>query len=213
MRILAALSLALLATTATAADLADRVIDAYGGEAAWAKVNVIRQTGIVTSRMQRANGELLRELTRPSKLRVEIRYPSMSEVRIVDGRHGTRDGEEARGPALDAMILQAARIDIPAILIARRSSVSEGAPSRYNDAAVRTLLIDLGDGLSLKLDVDPATFRVVHSTGILPSMQFETEYDDFRKIDGRLFAFHETNIAGSTRTGETFLHNVVVETH
>ena len=211
MRILAALSLAVLATTANAADLADRVIDAYGGQTAWANVKVIRPTGIVTSRMQRANGELLRELARPSKLRVEIRYPSVSEVRVVDGRRGTRDGEEAHGPALDAMILQAARIDIPAILIARRDAVQEGPRGRYNDAEVRTLLVDLGDGLSLKLDVDPETCRVVHSAGIMPSMQFETEYGDFRKIDGRLFAFHETNIAGTTRTGETFLHNVVIE--
>jgi len=39
-------------------------------------------------------------------------------------------------------------------------------------------------------------------------MTFETRYDDFRTVDGRLFAFKETNFASGTKTADIVLSKI-----
>jgi hypothetical protein len=39
-------------------------------------------------------------------------------------------------------------------------------------------------------------------------MNFETHYDDFRKVDGVLFAFKEINFASGTKTADTALNKI-----
>src|SRR2546428_13949945 len=104
-------------------DLADKVIRAYGGSAAWQKVVSFRETGRVIPAMRPGQGTLTREWQRPDKLRVEIVYPTNTETRIVDGDHGTQNGKEATGMVLDAMRLQAARLAVPLLLVERKSSL------------------------------------------------------------------------------------------
>ena len=41
-------------------------------------------------------------------------------------------------------------------------------------------------------------------------MKFETSYDDFRTVDGLLFAFKETNLAGGTKTADTTITTIQV---
>src|SRR6266567_8268504 len=93
----------LIASTASAASLADEVIAAYGGRAAWADVAAVKQTGTIHA--MRGDGTMSRELVRPDKLRVTIRYPQSEEGRVVDGDSGSRDGKAVTGPMLDAMVL------------------------------------------------------------------------------------------------------------
>src|ERR1041385_3202707 len=108
---------ALLLATAVHVDLVDDVIAAYGGAAAWAKVKSFRQTGTVASPMRPAPGNVTRLWTRPDKLTFEVVYPTSKETRIVDGDHGTQNGQAASGMVLAAMRLQAARLAIPALLL------------------------------------------------------------------------------------------------
>ena len=42
-------------------------------------------------------------------------------------------------------------------------------------------------------------------------MQFGTRYDDFRKVNGRLFAFKETHFVMGRETGYTNLERIVIE--
>ena len=39
-------------------------------------------------------------------------------------------------------------------------------------------------------------------------MNFETAYDDYRTVDGLLFAFKETNLASGTKTADTVLSSI-----
>ena len=201
-------TLLLIATTASAASLADEVIAAYGGRNAWKDVQAVKQSGTIHA--MRGDGETTREFVRPDKLRVTIRYPQSEEVRVVNGDSGTRDGEPVSGPMLDAMILQAARIDLPMLLVDRASSVHDRGETKRDGVVYRVLEVALPRGLKVTLEIDPQTHRIVHSIGSMPSMSFETYYSDFRMIDGRLFAMHEKNIAGGMTTGETTLAKVEV---
>src|SRR5712691_3669373 len=104
-------------------DLITKVLNAYGGAAAWSKVTSFRETGTVTPAMRPGQGTLTRQWQWPDKLRVEIAYPTNTEVRIVDGDHGSQNGKEAAGMGLDAMRLQAARLVVPLLLMEKKSSL------------------------------------------------------------------------------------------
>jgi hypothetical protein len=193
----------------------DQIVAAYGGADLWMEVESIRQEGRVSPTMRSRGGLLLREFKRPDSLRVTIDYGSYVDERVVSGNRGTQDGEKVDGPELQAMILQAVRMDIPTILLTHRKDVVDRGGVKRGNARYRRLEIPLPDALTLILDVDPSSWRVVRSAGILrlpdgSTMAFETDYSEFRFVEGRLFAFREVSIAGGTVTGETLIENVIV---
>lgn len=183
----------------TLQSLVDKVIAAYGP---WQNVTAIRATGRVLPAMRSDEGKLTREWQAPDKLRVEIVYPSHTEVRVVDGNHGAQNGKEASGMGLDAMRLQAARIALPLLLAKNRASL--------RTAGENAVEIPLPDKMSVTVDVDPATGHILKSTGKADGIEFSTTYSDFRSVDGLLFAFRETNTAMGNTTATNELSNVAV---
>ena len=175
-------------------DLIARVMTAYGGAAAWSKVTGFHETGTVTPAMRPDEGKLTRDFQRPDKLRVEIVYPTNTEVRVLDGDHGTQNGKDASAMGLDAMRLQAARLALPQLLIEKRQTLRQ----LENQNVIE---IPLTPSMTLTVEIDPATGRIVKSTGKATGVEFSTSYSDFRTVDGLLFAFREENSAGNTKTG------------
>jgi hypothetical protein len=192
----------LAALNKPADDLVQKVVNAYGGAAAWETVASYRETGKVTSAMRSGVGKLDREWKRPDKLRVEIEYPSHTEVRIVDGDKGTQNGKEATGMGLDAMRLQAARLAIPLLLVQKRSEL--------NSTSANTIEIPVSNDVAVTIEVDPATGHILKSTGKAEGVEFTTTYSDFRKVDGLLFAFREENTAQGMTTGTNEISKVEI---
>lgn len=205
----------LTAVRASAASIVDEVIAAYGGVAAWSAIDSIGETGTVTSSMRGTTGKVTRELRPPDHLRIVIEYPNETEIRLVDGKTGTRNGEPVTGPQLDAMRLQYARMDLPRLLVARRSAIIDRGEQARRGARVHVIEIPLPDGLSLIAEIDPATKHITHTTGTLAvagggRMSFESDYFDFKFVGERLFAFREVTSAGGVVTGETRLKSIDV---
>jgi hypothetical protein len=197
--------------------LIGRTIGEYGGEKALRDAPAVRQTGHVTSMLRGgASGSIVREFERPDHLRVEIHYGSETEVRIYDGKTGWRQGSVVTGPPLDAMVLQAARMALPLILLDRKRDLVDRGRRVFEGKAVRTLELPLGRGLALTVDIDPATGRIVRSSGTggnpgggVP-LEFVTSYKEFRTVTGLLHPFREGNYANGFATGETTLSRVEV---
>ena len=183
-------------------DLVQKVVDVYGGAAAWQKVASFRETGKVTSAMRSGEGKLDREWRAPDKLRVEIVYPAHTEVRVVDRDHGTQNGKEATGVALDAMRLQAARLAIPLLLVEKKTELKRPGPN--------SIEIPVSGGLTVTIEVDPATGHILKSTGKAEGVDFSTTYSDFRNVDGLLFAFREANTAQGMATGTNEISKVEI---
>ena len=179
--------------------LADKVIAAYGP---WQNVTAVRQTGRVVPAMRPGEGKLTREWQRPDKLRVEIAYPSHTEIRVVDGNHGTQNGKEANGMGLDAMRLQAARIAVPLLLVEKRASL--------RTAGENAIEIPLDSKTSVTIEVDPATGHILKSIGRAEGIEFSTSYSDFHTVDGLLFAFKEVNTAMGATTATNELAKIDV---
>ena len=65
--------------------------------------------------------------------------------------------------------------------------------------------------MTITIDVDPATGRIVRSTGRAGTMSFTTAYSDFRTVNGLLIPFHEENSAMGMKTADIFLENVQIK--
>ena len=196
--------------------LIGRSIEAYGGEEVLARAGGMVQEGTVTSIMrQGASGRIVRLYERPIRLRVEIEYPGYeSEVRILDGGRGWRNGGRASGPMYQAMLLQTARLGLPAILIDFQASLQDLGEVERDGRRLRAVGLEFHRGLRVTAEIDPDSGRILRSEGTIsgqgerPALTFATEYADFREVDGVLVPFHEVNYAQGRRTGETRLDSV-----
>lgn len=194
--------------------LVNRCVAAYGGKPALARAAVVLEEGRVTSLLHPGeHGRIGRAYVRPGKLRVETEFPSgPGEIRVLDGGRGWRNGEPVDGPRLAAMILQAARLDLPALLSAWVEKVEDRGATEIDGRPVRVLALQPAPGLVVIAEVDVGTGRILRSRGssVDPGMPlaFETTYGDFREVDGVLVPFLERNWANGRTTGETILEKV-----
>jgi hypothetical protein len=210
-------SLAAAVVTRPAEDLpalVRRCVEAYGGKAAIARSARSRQEGTVTSLLHPGEkGRMGRAYERPRRLRVEVAYPrGGGEVRVLAGTRGWRDGEEVSGPRLAAMLLQAARMDLPALLSSAGANVVAAGTLELGGKKLRVLAIEPAPGLVVEAAIDPATGRILRSRGAsrdpAAPIEFVTTYSDFRTVAGVLVAMREENWANGRSTGETVLEKV-----
>jgi len=195
----------------------DRVIQAYGG----AKVDTIRSyrmEGIISARRRKIEGSMKRTFRRSQSLKVEIDYPANPEVRILDGDRGWRTDpkegtiREVEGALYKSMVLQAARANIPWILVENWSDIRE-IPGRIIDNRMTMgLELTIGQGMLMRFYINPTTHLVIHSQAILNTPQlktyFETAYSNFRKVRGVMFPFREKNFASGFQTGTTVINKI-----
>jgi hypothetical protein len=187
-------------------DVVGNVMKEYGGVPAWQKVTTIRETGTVVPAMRKGDGAVTRFWQKPDKLRVEIVYPERTELRVVDGDHGTNNGKEVTGPGLDAMKLQASRLALPLLLVEKRATLKDiGIRDGF-----RAIEIPLSSSLTVTIDIDPKSWHIVRSTGKTMGMDFVVDYNDFRRVGGLLFAFTESGMAQGTPTAKTTIGAIVV---
>lgn len=201
-----------------AATLVDRVVDAYGGRSRLQEIQAYRMEAELQATRRREPVNTVRVFARPSRLRVELQYPDVPETRLLDGTEGWRERgtgmQPVSGMLLTAMVLQAARADVPWILDAHRDVVRVVGPADRGERSLLGLEITMGPTMLFRAYVDPDTHYVVESLGILVAgaqrVMFETKYSDFREVDGVVFAFAEENYASGTHTGSTRISRVEV---
>lgn len=163
-------------------------------------------------------GTIRRVYQRPDRLRVEVTFPGEdTEVRILDGRKGWRQGKEASGAPLDAMVLQAARFALPLSLLDREKELADRGTVSRDGRTMRVLELPLGGGLILSVEIDPTTGKILRSAARGTSraggdggspIEFVTDYGDFRTVGGVLYAFREKNFAMGQHTGDTTVETI-----
>lgn len=204
-------------TSAEVQSLIDSVLMAHGGIEALRRVSAYAMQGRIEAADRPGGATTFRTFQRPDRLRIVIHYPRVVEVRILDGQRGWRREAsgtytEATGPALAAMRLQAARADALWILAEHRADARAIAALEQKGHPYPGLAIALGEGLELRLYVDPETHLVAVTESSMRvedvDTAFRTIYADYRPVDGVLFAFREENFAAGQHTGSTFLSEV-----
>jgi len=191
----------------------DKIIAAYGEPNQVLSIQSYRMEARLRARARGKEADVIRIAEGVSRLKILIRYPDSTEIRVLNGKQGWRGGSAhnlalVHGPLKGSMVLQAARATLPWNLVELKTQTHlvknrESAPA---------LEISLEEGLIVRAIIDPQTYRIVRSEGALrigaAEVRFETEYSDFRSVDGVLFAFHEENYASGTHTGTTVVKSI-----
>jgi len=200
------------ASASEATDLAGVVIAAYGGDEAIERAGSIRQSGTLDSYRHGKTGTVERSFTRPDRLRIEIRIPGEKpESRILDGERGWRDGRPVPPMMAKAMVLQAARLDLPWLIMKAGPDLRVLGPVKYGDGRdLKGLEIPMADGLRLIAVVDPETGHIVRSHGWVETapgvgVEFGTAYEGHGDLNGIILAVQETHFARGQPTGKTVL--------
>lgn len=200
------------ASASEAADLAAKVVAAYGGADAITAAASLHQTGSLESYRHGKTGTVERSFTRPDRLRIEIRIPGEKpESRILDGAQGWRDGKPVPPMMAKAMYLQAARLDLPFLILQAGPDIVLLGPVKHDDGRTLTALeIPTGDGIRLIAVIDPATGLIVRSHGRIETapgvgVEFGTLYEDHGMLGGMFLAAQETHFARGHPTGKTTL--------
>lgn len=189
-------------------DLLDKVAVAYGGTPPAAVI----ETGKTMS-FRRGEGTLKRVYKSPDHFHIRIDYATAIESRTMIGPDAWQQGNPANPILRGAIALQLARIALPWNMLAQRSAVDDlGAVSAADGKPLRALEYRMEEGLKLIVDVNPDTGRIVRSRGIYTlgqsTMEFATEYANFRAVNGRTHAMREEHYAMGQHTGFSIIDSV-----
>ena len=185
-----------------------RVAAAYGATAPAAMV----ETG-TTNSLRRGEGALLRHYKGPDRFRIEIRYPSGTEIRAMVGADAWMQAVAATPALRGAVALQAARMALPWNMLAMQlSALDLGALSSPEGKTMRAFELALEDKLKLVVEIDPDTGYILRSRGIQTignnSMEFATAYSDFRRENGRMHPYREEHYAMGQHTGNSVITKI-----
>ena len=216
LRLLLAAAVLAIAGTAGAGELGpllERIERAYGTVT---QPNSILQRGRTLSH-SRGEGTLLRAYRGAERFRIEIRYRSGVETRIIDGPAAWQSSKPMSEAFRGALILQAARVALPWNLLAARERLRDGGEQRIGEVRLHFVEMPLGDNLRMVAEVDPESGRILRSRGILihpggSEMVFGTVYEDFRTSDGRLYAAIEHHYAMGRYIGRSVIESVEYDT-
>ncbi len=197
-----------------AAALIRRAMAAYGGERARVRLGSVKAAGKITSPLHPGEvGRYGRVFSRSSRLRMEIAFPgSAPEVRVLDGARAFRYGEPAPGPVAATLQLQAARLDLPALLLEWEARVVDEGEVTHEGQKLRVLGLEIATGMRVEAGIDPRSGRILYVRELARAgpreLELFTVYQDFRMVDGVLVAFHEDGWANREPTGEVELEAV-----
>ncbi len=191
-----------------------RSLAAYGGERAQVQMGRVRATGNVSSALHPGVvGRLTRVFSRSNRLRLEVAFPGSSpEVRVLDGARAFRYGEPAPGPVASILQMQAARLDLPALLAEWEPRVVELGEVTHEGQKLRVLGLEIAAGVRVEAAIDPRSGRIPYVRCLARSgprdLETFTVYHDFRVVDGVLVPFKEEGWANGEPTGEVVLTKV-----
>ena len=194
-----------------------KISQAYGGEKQILNAKAYQQYGVTFSKLRNREGKMTRSYRHPDHLRIAIDYGKVgSELRLLAGPHSWKQNKAVGEPFYSAMILQATRLGLPAVLFEHSKNVKDGGEYKNKQGKTLHLLeLQFHKHNQVAVGIDPESGRIMESTSTLSmqnfKMQFGTSYDDFRKVNGRLFAFKEIHYVMGRKTGYTHLERIVIQ--
>jgi hypothetical protein len=191
-----------------------RSMAAYGGSRARVRLSRVRAVGAVTSSLHPGEvGRFARTFAHGRGLRLEQGFANGDpEVRILNGARAWRYGEPAQAAVTATLQLEAARLDLPDLLLDREAQVQDQGEVKHEGQTLRVLGLEISPGSRLECGIEPKSGRILYVRGVVQSgpreLELFTVYRNFKMVDGVLVAFREEGYANGESTGDVDLGSV-----
>jgi hypothetical protein len=206
------------ASSITTDEILTKVIDAYGGKEALAKV-VTTYTRAYSRLYNTDNdGWVTRYVRHPLMLRVDFGYHSMPDTRILNNRKGwmhvgTVARKDADKPVYEALVFQYNYMRLPFELAGMGKNVVYKGKEKVGRAPVDVLLVKGMNGMDLTLYIDETTHLVAKASGFVGAgagkREVSVELLDYKVVDNIKVPFKMINSVGSIKVSETLVNKVV----
>ena len=181
-----------------------------------AQLASFRMDADLTPVLRKEPGRTRRDFQAPDQLRVEVVYPSGTELRLLDGEAGWRGGpgrlRPAEGPALAAMRYQLLRTSAPWSLLQHRARLKLLPRRDWGGRTVRPLVLPWSQELVVLFLVDEGSQRIIGVEARVAMgetwLEFMTVYRDFREVEGLLVPHSEQNWASGRHTATTTVRSI-----
>ncbi len=188
-----------------------KIIQAYGGKDALARVSSLTAEGKITTFMPKDEGTYFLTMKRNRKLLVNIKYTKRTEKRILNGSRGysgtDKEVTEVTGSAYDAMVYQYNQMDLPYGLLDGTFRAKYLRKDNFHGRPADILKVTDRAGNEMEAVVDSENYHIVKTTGTFGTGQekagLSAEFEDFRKVDGILFPFIIVNYADGFKISVT----------
>jgi hypothetical protein len=152
-------------------------------------------------------GRFSRTFVRGRGLRLEVGFTqSEPEVRVLNGARAWRYGEPAAPAVAAALQLEAARLDLPALLLDREAQVQDQGEVKHEGQTLRVLGLEITPTARLECGVEPRTGRILYVRGLVQSgpreLELFTVFRNFKVVDGVLVPFREEEYANGESIGD-----------
>lgn len=147
---------------------------------------------------------------RPSKIRQEVAYPQMKEIRVFDGERAWLDdgtGPRLLGPLM-ALMMQRGILEIDSPLLYLQGSLRYLSVAKDPKGRVTQKLSWRHQGYARDLMIDTSTNRVLTigefdtPAGAISRMKI---FDDFRPVQGMVLPFHQETFRNDQKYSEVDL--------
>ena len=206
-------------TPADEAAVLARIVEAYGGRDALAKVNSIYTRGLCNLYQQDNDGWITRYLQHSRKLRVEAAYQKKPETRILNGSKGwmgvgTAAQKDADRYVYEGLVFQYDYMNLPFSLMDGTKTVVYKGKDTAGNVPVDVLHVKGAAGEEMTLYVDAVTHLVtkVSSPITAPAGKTEVgvEFSDYRSVNGVKMPFRVVSSFGTTKVGVTHMSQVEI---
>ena len=198
-------------------ELIARIVEAYGGRDALAKVSSIYARGYCKLYQQDNGGWITRYFQHPRKLRVEAAYRGSPETRILNDTKGwmgagTAGQKEADRYAYEGLVFQYDYMNLPFSLIDGNKTATYRGKDTAGGAPVDVLLFKGREGEEMTLYVDEKTHLIAKASSPITAPAGKTEiaveFFDYRDVGGVKMPFRVINSFGPAKVGITYMSEV-----
>ncbi len=193
-------------------EVLDRCLDAYGGRKKLAALQGFRLHYDMLAMLKKSTQRVVKSFARGRRYSVE----RGREKRFLDGDRCWYTKDEMVAP-MDSGRYRAELFSYLTLAMPLAAETEPFADIRYGTEPGDSLLylyFDKPDSVLLVLGVEPGSYHIVKSTGVVRQGEqrfvFINQFDDFREVEGYLFPHHLVNISMGLKVADSRLGKVEI---
>ncbi|MDV2479205.1 MAG: hypothetical protein RX317_03055 [bacterium] len=197
-------------------DLIEAVLEAHGGRKALRAVHTLKVVGRLTDSLRDAKGTSTIYFQHPDKLYSEHTFTRGQEVRIVNGAQGwikTKGGFEPVPPdGMPVVRYSLITYRLPLELATRHEDLAHLGQFEQGGTRFDVLELTYSEAIKVRVFLESETKRIAQVAGYInvggQTVILSRVLDDYRKVAGLAYPFHQLYYNGRTLIAEKWIEDV-----